>query len=83
MSKYNKLIDSFSNRLNRALQIRNMKPIELSRETGISKASISCYMSGKYKAKQEGLLAIANSLNVSIFWLMGFDEPIGGEKVNE
>lgn len=49
----NEIIDSFSNRLNEAIRIRNIKPIELSEKTGIDKSKISSYMNGRYKAKQK------------------------------
>ena len=35
------LIDTFANRLSKALTIRNIKPIELSEKTGIDKSKIS------------------------------------------
>lgn len=74
------LIDSFANRLTHALMIRNMKPIELSEITKIDKSKISSYMSGRYKAKTDGLKLIADALNVSPVWLMGYDVPMEKEK---
>lgn len=56
------LIDTFSNRLSKALTIRDIKPVELSERTGIDKSKISSYMSGRYKAKQDRCIYI-----VSIF----------------
>ena len=73
------IIDSFSNRLNEAIRKRNIKPIELSEKTGIDKSKISSYMSGRYKAKQDGVYLLAQALNVSEAWLMGLDVPM--EKV--
>ena len=72
----NELIDTFSNRLNKAITIRNIKPVELSEKTGIDKSKISSYMSGRYKAKQDGVYLISNALNVSEAWLMGYDVPM-------
>ena len=69
----NDLIDTFANRLSHALLIRNMKPIELAEITKIDKSKISSYMSGRYKAKTDGLQLIADALNVSPVWLMGYD----------
>ena len=43
----NELVDTFSNRLNTAMRIRNLKPVELSEKTGIDKSKISSYMSGQ------------------------------------
>lgn len=70
------LIDTFANRLSYALTLRNMKPIELSEITKIDKSKISSYMSGRYKAKTDGLKLIADALNVSPVWLMGYDVPM-------
>lgn len=72
----NEMVDNFSNRLNEAIRIRNIKPIELSVKTGIDKSKISSYMSGRYKAKQDGVYLLAEALNVSEAWLMGLDVPM-------
>ena len=70
------LIDTFANRLKRAMQIRNIKAIELSEKTGISKSSLSEYISGKYEAKQNGIYLLAKALDISEAWLMGLDVPM-------
>ena len=72
----NDLVDNFAHRLSLALSIRNMKPIELAEITQIDKSKISSYMSGRYKAKTDGLKLIADALNVSPIWLMGYDVPM-------
>lgn len=72
----NELIDSFSNRLSKALSTRNMKPIELSEKSGISRGKISSYINGKYKANQNALYSLATALNVNPVWLMGYDVPM-------
>ena len=58
--------------------IREIKKIdnELSEITKIDKSKISSYMSGRYKAKTDGLKLIADALNVSPVWLMGYDVPM-------
>lgn len=50
--------DTFCNRLNIAMRIRNMKASELSEKTGISKSSLSEYIQGKYEAKQKRNISI-------------------------
>lgn len=72
----NKLVDTFTNRLNKAISLRNLKPVEISEKTGIDKSKISSYMSGRYKAKQDGIYLLAQVLNVSEVWLMGYDVPM-------
>ena len=69
------LIDTFANRLTKAISYRNIKPIELSEKTGIDKSKISSYMSGRYKAKQDGVHLLSKVLNVDPAWLMGYDVP--------
>lgn len=73
------LVDSFSNRLNKAMMIRDIKASALSEKTGISKSSLSEYLSGKYEAKQNGIYLLAKALNVSEAWLMGCDVPMERE----
>lgn len=72
----NGLVDTFANRLNTAIRIRDIKPIELSEKTGIDKSKISSYMSGRYKAKQDGVYLLAKALDVNEAWLMGCDIPM-------
>ena len=66
----------FNIRLVEALKLRNMKPAELSRISGISEGMISSYRHGNYKASQRNLEKLAKALNVSIPWLMGANVPI-------
>lgn len=63
-------------RIKLALNIRNMKAVELSERSGINKASISCYLSGKYEPKQEALYKMGKALDVAEMWLAGYDVPI-------
>lgn len=67
------IVEDFSIRLKKALTYRNMKPVQLSNKSGVDKALISNYLSGKYKAKQDKLHKLALALDVSEGWLMGYD----------
>lgn len=68
--------DELNNRLRHAMNIRNIKSVELSSKTGIDKSQISHYLKGDYKAKQDTLYLMANALNVNPVWLMGYDVPM-------
>lgn len=57
-------IDSFANRLSKAILIRNIKPVDLAQKTGISKSKISSYMAGRFKAKQDGIFLLSQALDV-------------------
>lgn len=58
------------------MEIRNMKAIDLHDKTGIGKSSISQYMNGKVKPKQDRIYLMAQALNVDELWLMGHDVPM-------
>lgn len=75
-------IDEIKNRLRKALTIRQMSPAELSEKTGISKSSISQYMSGYANPKNDRIYLISKALNVNEAWIMGFDAPMDREKGN-
>lgn len=68
--------ENFAHRLERAMQIRNIKASELSEKAHIPKSAISQYLSGLYEAKQKSIFKLANVLNVSEAWLMGLDVPM-------
>lgn len=70
------MIDTFSNRLQYALEKKGIKPAELSRKTKIPEGTISQYRKGIYTPKQKRLQLIANALDISIDWLMGYDVPM-------
>lgn len=66
----------FSERLRRSIAERGLTQSELSQLSGVSKSSISRYISGAWKAKQDTLYDLARALNVSEAWLMGYDVPM-------
>lgn len=69
-------MDSISKRLRIALDAAGLSQTELSKLSGINKASISTYLSGTYEPKQKNVFALAATLNVSPSWLMGLDVPM-------
>lgn len=78
----NKIVDTFANRLKYAMTIRNIRAVDLSNKTGISKVNLSYYMSGKYEAKADGLKKLAVALDVDPVWLMGYDVPMQEDSLN-
>ena len=64
----------FSKRLQQAMNFNNIKPVELAKKTKIGKSSISCYLSGNYKASQKHLEKIAKALDVNEAWLLGYSD---------
>lgn len=64
------------NRIREALQIRNMKQVELSEKTGIAKGTINNWLNNRYQPKQTPLVKMAKALDVSELWLAGYDVPM-------
>lgn len=71
--------EEFKTRFHKALSLRGMKPSELSEKTGISKSTISHYMSGYTKPKSDKLFVLAKALDVDEAWLMGLNVPMERE----
>lgn len=71
-----KPIDTFQNRLYKAMTIKNMKQVNLVEKTGLDKTLINKYLSGKANAKQDKLTILADALNVNEIWLMGYEVPM-------
>lgn len=69
-------METFADRLNKALQLRNMTASELSKRSGVNEGAISQYRAGAYKASQSNLDKLSKILNVQIPWLMGCDVPM-------
>lgn len=69
-------IESFANRLQKAMNIRGIKASDLAKKAKIDKSLISNYLAGKYKAKQDKVAIISEVLNINPAWLMGFDVPM-------
>lgn len=62
-----------ADRLNEALNEANMTAQELSKKSGVSKASISQYRHGTYKPSNVSSGKMGEVLGVNPLWLMGYD----------
>ena len=70
------IVDSFQNRLKKAMEINNIKQVDLVQKTGLDKTLINKYLSGVSNARQSKLTILADALNVNEIWLMGYDVPM-------
>ena len=73
---YEQRQETISIRIKKALKIRGMKQAELCKLANIPKSSLSQYLSGDFEPKQDRIYLIAQALNVSEAWLMGFNVPM-------
>ena len=64
-------MNTFSQSLKKILKEKNITQSELSKLTGIGKSSLTAYLKGEYKPKQDKIYKIAKALEVSPFEIMG------------
>lgn len=70
-----KRVASTADRLKEAIQEAGKKQIDVVRETGVDKGSLSNYLSGRYEPKSDAVNRLARALDVSEMWLWGYDVP--------
>ena len=63
-------------RLSEALARKGWKAADLVERTGVPKGAVSYYLAGKSKPKTDRLYIIAQALDVSEAWLLGYDVPM-------
>lgn len=76
-------VATFSDRLKEGMNIRKMRSVDLARRSDLSESLISNYRSGRFEAAQVNLQKLAEALDVSIAWLMGYDVPMGAYTARE
>jgi transcriptional regulator with XRE-family HTH domain len=75
MEKYERTAD-IAQRLREAMTIAGKTQADLVRETGLSKSTLSRYLSGQFEPKQIAVNKLAVALNVAEMWLWGCDVPM-------
>lgn len=76
-------VASIAERLREAMNIRDMKQVDLVRQTGINRSAISRYLSGEYEPKNKPVYELAKALDVSDQWLLGYDAPMERPKAQK
>lgn len=69
------LVDTFQNRLKQAMLEAGFKQVDLVKRTKLDKTLINKYLAGISRARQKKLTILADTLQVSEVWLMGYDVP--------
>lgn len=68
--------DIVSKRISIALNQSPFSQADIVKKTGINKGALSSYLTGRYIPKQSNIYKLAEILDVSPAWLMGFDVPM-------
>lgn len=71
-----KRIAELKDRLKEALEKRQMRAVDLTEVSGVPKSAVSFYLAGKSKPKADRLYKIAQALDVSETWLLGYNVPM-------
>ena len=66
----------FKDRLQEAMDVRGLRAVDIVEKTDIPKVTISYYLSGKTTPRSKKLYMIAQALDVSEAWLLGYDVPM-------
>ena len=70
-------MDSFSKRLAKALQARQMPQSVLASKIGVSRALITMYVKGRTAPRKSRLSEISKALDVQTAWLLGYNVSMG------
>ena len=71
-----KNVAELKDRLQEALDRKGWKAVDLVEAAEVPKGAVSYYLAGKSKPKADRLYVIAQVLNVSEAWLLGYDVPM-------
>lgn len=74
-------MQEIKDRIAEALKLKGKTPKQLSDLTGIPISSISQYMSGHVKPKQDRIYLICKALRINEAWLLGFDDVPMDKKI--
>ena len=69
-------VAEFKDRLKEVLDKRGLRAVDLMDMTGVPKSAISFYLAGKSKPKADRIYIIAQALDISEAWLLGYDVPM-------
>lgn len=69
-------------RLNEAMKLREMTAADLAKKSGLAKSSVSRYLSGENIPRSIAIGKMAEALNVSPAWVIGYNLTIDGQEIN-
>ena len=68
-------------RLIEAMKLRQMTATELANKSGLAKSSVSRYLTGENIPRSIAIGKMANALNVSPAWILGYNLTIDGQEI--
>lgn len=71
----------FAKRLQLALDMNRMRPVDLATKTGWTKGTISQYLSGRNIPRNDRIVQLSEILHVSPGWLLGYEVQVGNDEL--
>lgn len=68
-------------RLLEAMKVRQMTATELANKSGLAKSSVSRYLSGENIPRSIAIGKMANALDVSPAWILGYNLTMDGKEI--
>ena len=68
-------------RLIEAMKLRGMTATELANKSGLAKSSVSRYLTGENIPRSIAIGKMANALNVSPAWILGYNLTMDGQEI--
>lgn len=68
--------EDFKDRLTKAMEIRDLRAVDLAHKLGVTESTISQYKSGLVTPRANRVEQIASALGVDPVWLIGLDVPM-------
>lgn len=66
-------VAELKDRLKYAMEVKDVRAVDLCKQAGIPKVSMSYYLSGRSEPKSDRVYVLAKLLDVSEAWLLGYD----------
>lgn len=66
-------VAELKDRLKYAMDLKDVRPVDLCKQANIPKVSMSYYLSGRSEPKSDRVYALSKLLDVSEAWLLGYD----------
>lgn len=70
-------------RLNEAMKLRDLNITELAFKCGLNKSTVSRYLTGTVIPRSVAIGKMANALQVSPAWILGYEVTMTGEEIKE
>ena len=65
------IYQTMGDRIKLAIELRNMKQIDLAKKIGMTDVTICHYISGEREPRADAIVAICRALSISADWLLG------------